>query len=404
MKILIWSKGIELKNCGGPSGYLYNIYDYLLKHPCDNIDFYPLENKYDILIHSKGSIKETIHKLLKKCFGHPFHFILSLRNNYFRHTPLSNNEIELIDQYDYVHIHYLSHYLQSFMGFNNGHTKFILTTHNPEPLIDQIAGENKSEWFLKLFGFRDYFIKREISAYEAADYIMFPVEQSREPYMNRSNLYRRAFDFFEKKKKFFYVPTCLNTTDKIERNDHILDKYNIPEDSLKVCYVGRHSEIKGYDTIQKLAKLIWISNKNVYFIIGGKEGPIKGLRHPNWIELGWVNTQSLLNEVDCFILPNKDTYFDLVLLEVIRQGTPTLLTKTGGNKWFENKTEGLFFYDREDILAAKDIILNLADYKKNGVLLRLMKLNMKFYKDTFDMKYYIKRYISNIKQLSLEGN
>lgn len=399
MKILIWSKGIELKNCGGPSGYLYNIYDYLLKHPCDNIDFYPLENKYDTLIHSKGTIKEIIHKLLKKCFGHYLRFMTSLINNYFQHKPLSNDEIELISQYDYIHIHYLSHYLQSFIGFNNGHTKTILTTHNPEPLIDQISRENKCEWLIKLFRFRDYFIKKEITAYDAADYIMFPVEQSREPYINRSKLYKIAFDFFEKNNKFFYVPTCLNSTVKNENNNHVLDKYYIPEDALKVCYVGRHSEIKGYDTIQQLAKQTWLENINVYFIIGGKEEPIKGLRHPNWIELGWVDTQSLLNEVDCFILPNKDTYFDLVLLEVLRQGTPTLLTKTGGNKWFENKTDGLFFYERDDSLAAKGIIFNLVIMKKNGVLSKLRKSNTEFYRQNFGMDTYINQYISYLKQL-----
>ena len=91
--------------------------------------------------------------------------------------------------------------LQSFMSFENQHTKIILTTHNPEPLIDQLAGEYNSTWMLKLSFVRNYFIKKEISAYERADKIMFPVAEAREPYENRSRLFFNAFRQFEKENK-----------------------------------------------------------------------------------------------------------------------------------------------------------------------------------------------------------
>ena len=398
MKILIWSKDIILKNCGGPSGYLYNIKEYFEKNPCENIDFYPEPYKEAEKIYPIRGWKLKFRNVLK-WIGSPIRFLLCLKKNYYLRRPLSSEDKELLEQYDCVHVHYLSHYLQSFMGFNNGHTRTILTTHNPEPLIDQLAGEYRSEWMLKIPGFRNYFIKKEISAYEASDFIMFPVEQAREPYINRSDIYKKAFEKFE--KKFFYVPTCLNTTEKNVINEHVLDKYQIPKDALKVCYVGRHTSVKGYDTIQTLAKQIWHTNSNIYFIIGGKEQPIRGIKHPNWIELGWVNTQSLLNEVDVFILPNKDTYFDLILLEVLRQGTPTVLTRTGGNKWFEGKTDGLFFYNRNGLTTAKDIILNLYELKQRNEISQLMKSNIEFFKYHFDMSLYINHYLSAINNICI---
>lgn len=52
----------------------------------------------------------------------------------------------------------------------------------------------------------------------------------------------------------------------------------------------------------------------------------------------------LLQEVDVFVLPNRQTYYDLILLEVMRAGKPVLLTTTGGNKHFLGyKDTGLFF-------------------------------------------------------------
>lgn len=396
MKILIWSKDILLKNCGGPSGYLYNIKEYLNANPCESIDFYPVPYTEVLGNLPREGWRLKLRNALK-WLGSPIRFALCLKQNYFSRKPISSEDKDLLDQYDCVHVHYLSHYLQSFMEFDNGHTKTILTTHNPEPLIDQLAGEFRSEWMLKIPGFRNYFIKREIAAYEAADFIMFPVKQAREPYINRSAIYKKAFAKFE--EKFFYVPTCLNTTDKNVTNEYVLDKYHIPEAALKVCYVGRHTAVKGYDSIQTLAKKIWHKNKDIYFIIGGKEEPMKGIKHPNWIELGWVKTQSLLNEVDVFLLPNKDTYFDLILLEVLRQGTPTVLTRTGGNKWFEGKTSGLWFYDKDDLSAAEEIIQNLHRLKSENELIKAMKSNIDFYKHHFDMSSYICQYLYCINNI-----
>lgn len=36
-KILIWDKQLPLENMGGPSGYLYNIHEFLKEHPSEQI-------------------------------------------------------------------------------------------------------------------------------------------------------------------------------------------------------------------------------------------------------------------------------------------------------------------------------------------------------------------------------
>lgn len=396
MNVLIWTKHIELKNVGGPSGYLYNVKQFLDENHCENIDFYPDEYVMPSKNIPKRGFKLKFRNFVK-WLSSPYRFFKCLRTNYFKKIPLTKSDLALISKYDYVHVHYLCHMLQSFMSFENQHTKIILTTHNPEPLIDQLAGEYNSTWMLKLSFVRNYFIKKEISAYERADKIMFPVAEAREPYENRSRLFFNAFRQFEKENKFFYVPTSLGSSDPCLENKHVLDKYNIPSNAVKLCYVGRHNFVKGYDSIQRMARIIWKENPNVYFVIGGKEGPLYGLSDQRWIELGWVHTQSLLNEVDAFILPNKDTYFDLILLEVLRQGTPVILTRTGGNKWFEKKNfDGMFFYERDDLDVAVQCVKNLIVQKNCGKIDGVMQNIRKKFHDTLSMSMYVNSYLSQL--------
>lgn len=39
-KVLIWDLNYVLKNSGGPAGYLYNIREYLLKHPTKDAEIH----------------------------------------------------------------------------------------------------------------------------------------------------------------------------------------------------------------------------------------------------------------------------------------------------------------------------------------------------------------------------
>ena len=244
---------------------------------------------------------------------------------------------------------------------------------------------------------RDWLLKREVEAFDICDYVMYPVAQAREPYENASAIYKDKFS--EINDKFFYVPTALNDITRIEANHHVLDSYNIPQSALRLCYIGRHSEVKGFPFLKEVARRVWNNSPDIYFIIGGKEYPIKGIEDKRWIELGWVNTPSLLNEVDAFILPNKETYFDLILLEVLRQGTPVILSRTGGNKWFEDKgLIGLKFfeYGNEEELFLR--IKEIQQMKLDGELENVKQQNREFCQKEFNMKLYVERYIENVKQ------
>lgn len=397
MKILIWDKGFDLKNSGGPSGYLYNIKKYLDIYPCDQIDFYTdkiVENKKNSSA-SRKQIKKILSSFLMN-FGWG-KFILAIYRSYYKFDGLTLEEKNLVEKYDFVHIHWLSQISESFRNFKGKHTKIILTTHTPEPLIDELAGIYGQTWLLKFFPIvREQWIKKELNIYGLCDYIMFPVAEACEVYTNSSELFKKKFT--EINERFFYVPTALFPTVSPKRNAHILDKYKIPTDALKICYIGRHTKVKGYDTLCSLAMDVWKKESNVYFIIGGKEEPLKGLNDHRWIELGWVDTQALLNEVDVFILPNKDTYFDLILLEVLRQGLPIVLTETGGNKWFKQyDSKGIMFYQYNDCAECASIVMELYEKKRDKELEKMGEANIQFFNRCLTMDNYLNSYIEQLQ-------
>ena len=397
MKVLVWTKNFELKNSGGPMGYCYNVRSYLDENPNECIDFYPLKNSsVGLEKKQKWSLKRHISRILSSC--RYTEFFIVLYRYYIKKIELSKSDYELLQKYDFVHVHLMSEVLQTFQYYK-GKTKVVLTTHTPEPMIDELIGRFNVQILMKFLPFiRNFCLKKEAHAYRSANYIMFPVPDAREPYVNRSKILSKTLDSLT--EKTFYVPTSINRLHECPTNNDLLNKYNIPSGSLRVCYIGRHNEVKGYAFLRKVAKEIW-KKEDVYFIVGGTQAPLKGLNDKRWIELGWVKTPELLNCIDVFILPNKETYFDIILLEVLRQGVPVIISKTGGNKWFASKNmEGIKCFEYGNIDSCVSLIQRIVLQKKNGLLPEIGCSNKEYFCKELSMARYIENYVTSLEKLS----
>ena len=399
MKILIWDKGFHLKSIGGPIGYMYNIHEYIKAHGDNQLYFYS-DVVSDINSNTNGEntgcLKITARILRKIKF---FDYLLFVMSIYHKTGDLSKKDKKLIEEFDFVHVHHLPT-LMKYFSYSNYRQKVIYTTHFPEPLFDEITKSYGYKWILKLFpSVRNFYHKKEADAIRSIGHVMLPVAEAVEVYVNQSDVYRRLFE--DIKEKMFYVPTAIFPEDAIKTNEPLLlDKYNLPNDSLKVCYIGRHNEIKGYDKLQEIARKVWDVLPNTKFIIGGKEEPMKGIKDERWIELGWVNTFALLNEIDVFILPNQQTFFDLILIEVLRQGVPCIISNTGGNKWFEQfNLEGLKIFDYNNVATAVSLVGYFKNAKDNKMLSKLGQSNHKFFVDNLTVGKYISNYINQVETL-----
>jgi len=181
--------------------------------------------------------------------------------------------------------------------------------------------------------------------------------------------------------------------------EQIREKYNIPNDAFVVSYVGRHNHVKGYDLLQKAAEEVWRKEPNVYFLIAGKEFPIRGLRDKKWIEVGWTNIPgNIVNASDVFVLPNRRTFFDLILLEVMSIGKPIIASFTGGNKFVSRQTNGIITFEKENIADLVKKILDLSLLSRDE-LERLGLENKILYNNYYTPEKFALRYRKEVGRL-----
>ena len=395
MKVLIYWKENDLKPTGGPRGYLYNLRRELQKNNITGIDFINIDEKIGLKQKIISKIKEKYNTLPKKVKLKIPVYKRMIFKRAFGNIP--RKSIVDLNDYDIVHFHQaMTMYMvkDSLEKFNG---KVVFTTHCPivsyKEILSSMISEKKYKKNEPKYDRLDVF---DEYAFNRADYILFPVKEAEECYYNTWNKYKEIHD--RNREKYYYIPTGIEPVKIKESSSVIREKYNIPKNAFVISFVGRHNEIKGYYNLKFIGEEILKKNKNVYFLVAGKEAPLKGLNDDRWIEVGWTNDpHSIINSADLFILPNKETYFDLILLEVLSIGTPILMTETGGNKYFKKyNLESLMFY--KDNLEAIDIInkfVNTDDeYRK-----KLRELNKQLFLNNFTTQIFLKNYLEMLNNI-----
>lgn len=422
-KVLIWDN-FELKNNGGPSGYLYNIHEYLKVNPSSQIVFLSdLLSKYnskkDIIVNKQSnnhsSIEQTNKNIEKKhILSRIFHKLRELKRHafYYFNCQKKNvydfcvNQFEAgiqrlpqninINEYDFVHIHFVTQVISFRLVYPDYTGKLILTSHCPCPYIDEILTSMDS-WF-RLFRLRA--LKKECQAYQQADYLLFPCKGAREPY-EKENRIKKIFRSNE--NKFIYVPTSIldlkNNTENIQK----ISTFGIPDSAFVIGYFGRHNIIKGYDILKQLGKELLEKYPNLYFVCAGA-GEIKPLAHNRWIELGFIsNTQELLPQCDLYILPNRETYFDIITLEVLRAGIKIVISNTGGNKYFrelpKEETTDILYFEINKVKSLRKIVEQIIDEKQHNKHKPTPSKNTLLFRKYFTPEHYVKNYIDYIERL-----
>lgn len=386
-KVLIYFDVKELKPIGGPSGYLYNLNEELKKLSIDNIEFLDLEKTLKRKIFDL--IPKKMKKIIKKIFNPKTREIM--KNVFSEKEKLSPVDL---NKYDIIHFHSaLSMYLikDSLINYKG---KVVFTTHCPKVSHKEIIEDLTSKKFYQRNKKKlDNLEIIDEYAFDRADYILFPTEESEECYYNTWNKYHIIKE--KNKEKYIYLPTGIkNVYSKIDKKQ-VREKYNIPNDAFVISFVGRHNVVKGYTFLKDIATNM-LENEKIYFLIAGKEEPISGLKSKNWVEVGWTDDPySIVNSSDVFILPNKETYFDLVLLEAMCLGKQIVLTETGGNKYFKNcNLESLQFCKYGDINNA----IKAIHYFKN-LNTDIGYLNQKLYDKNFTINIFTQNYINILNQI-----
>ena len=382
-KVLIYFPEEKLAPKGGPAGYLNNLKNGLsaVSHDGLEISFYNNSSKS---IEDNSELRSKVPKRLKD-----IRRVYKFKRYLKKKLPPDNSLLT----YDAIHFHRVEDLYFNRELLRDYKGKVILTSHTPcAPYQELIGRLNPSDYrrhkksIDKLVGIEEY-------AFQRADYIIFPCEQAEEPYYNTW----KSYPEIRQKEKYRYLPTgIVGCKAKVSREEY-RQQHNIPRDAFVISYAGRHNEIKGYGDLKRIGETV-LSDKNVYFLIAGREGPLYRLEHERWIEVGWTtDPHSLIAASDIFLLPNQETYFDLILLEVISLGVPVLMSYTGGNKYFEKfGSNALKFYKSID-----EAVDRIKEFREMTEQQRKTAGNSltEIFNSNFTTELFTKNYLDIIKNL-----
>jgi len=339
--ILIYLHRGSLSPRGGPYGVGYYLHEESMKDSNSRIDFLD------------GSIPNG-------CKKNYFRWFIKFIKMFI--WPQEKSEIS--GNYLAVHFHTTMDMYMARRTLKRYKGKVLLMSHTPMPaaLERYEAIRQKVPSWIAGTGLLKLLQKMDKYAFSRADYIVFPCEDAMEPYYSLWPEFESII--LKKKDKVRYITTGITPRHAEKSREVVRQELNIPEDAFVCCFVGRHNKVKGYDRLKELGERLLSQNSNMYFVICGKEDPMKGLNHERWIEVGYTtDPYSYISSSDIFILPNKETYFDLVAIEVLSLGKIIVASRTGGNKYYEkNQVVGVKLYDT--LNDAYDIITKLTTLTK----------------------------------------
>lgn len=315
-----------------------------------------------------------------------------LKINYFSPSLLTND----ISKYDIIHFHSTDALYQAKTSLEKYKGKVILQSHSPEPRGREMFAA-LPRWIKIMFPFLKRGLERmDMYAFNRADYIIFPCPEAEEPYYH---LLRNFEDFHKNKPESFrYLLTGIPMAEAKRGRESILSELNIPSSDFVISYVGRHNQIKGYDILKEIGNKYLNQQPNAWFVCAGNEAPLKGLQNDHWIEIGWTNEpHSYIAASDVFVLPNRETYFDIIMMELLSLGKIVIASRTGGNKYFEKDScPGVFLYDTvDDAIVLLEIIRTMSQDQRN----KLSEGNKNYFKNNLTVEKMYDGYVALLKSL-----
>ena len=385
MNILIYYDEGALKPVGGPSGYLYNLQREMIKQNDSEITF----KKENAITNIKRKIKKYVPQILIKKYQERKNSIPL--SNYIEDIRDESNSghKDVFQKYDVVHFHNTFEMYRMKYDLRDYQGVVLLTSHSPKVYYKEIIEDVISEQdYLEKKNIYDSAEKFDEYAFKRADYIIFPCPGAEEPYFHSWPKYKEIRD----EKRIRYVPTGILPVNCKKTREEIRNELNIPLDATVLSFVGRHNEVKGYDILQDIFSKL----DSVYVVCCGKIGDIQPPESNRWIEVGWTtDPYSYVGAADIYMLPNRETYFDIAMLQTLSIGKCSVISNTGGNKEFTN-TPGVKLYNSED--EAVECIKQFIDMdtKERN---RLENLQRKEFNEKYTIEIFYKKYKETIKKL-----
>lgn len=362
---------------GGPKGYLYNLYqsDEMKNY---DIVFESLSNERDNdsskSISKINKIKIITKKILQKILSVSVISKYFIPNVYDRDLHFSQDIVKKLQGYDVIVFHNLVEFSYWNKFYKKKEQACLVFSHCPTDLTQEyILTNNETHWpiYIKKL-MREYLLKLELEQYEKSDGLICPTEFALEGYFKDYPDYRKAFDKIRKYE-------IISGVKKLKKETQCVNELN-------VTYLGRYHESKGFDMYLEASDL---SKANINWQCGGfGQLDNKIIEYKKVDDLGWItNVEKVFANSAVVVIPNRETYFDLVLLEALSLGKPIVTTYTGGNKIF--KSSASFIICDPTSKAIAESVDKILSYNQEGY----SKDNENLYDQEYSLSCFSKRHI-----------
>jgi len=271
--------------------------------------------------------------------------------------------------------------------------KVVLMSHTPEcPAREwaDVAYHAGGDAHLAEAVFEAYRLRDQL-AFIFADALIFPNREATEPYIATWPGF--ADDFRHKPLHFAESGVMpLGQSLLADPKAHFGQ-----EGRFVISFLGRHNAIKGYDLFCRAGLRFLAQHEDAAILIAGKPEPMTPPVHPRWTEIGWTETpEDVIAACDVFVLPNRLTYFDLVLLEVLSAGRIVLAANNGGSRALAGRSSGIVLFDGEDDLVEKLATIHAMDPDRR----RAMEAdNRRLYERDYTANAFAQRYAAAAKRI-----
>ncbi len=402
---------------GGPTGYLANLKEGLEKRypqKNSNISFAVMEKNNNTNEKNKNFFDQNI---LKNKFFYSIYvncvskqhktdlenykrFLDNVFDSYPNKEIFSKIDIEKVKT---IHVHSVDEVIKikNYLAhIGREDIKVILTCHVPESVgLEYYHGKvEEGYWKGRIKKIYTGWTKIEVEAYKRADILIFPSYEAMYPAMK----YVPTFSEIIKNKDIRFVPTGVEKIKLSTTKEEAKRKYGV-SGKFVLGYLGRHNAIKGYDILKRAAKQVLRENKDMTFLVGGVQGREFGpLKDRRWVECGKVDPKDFLAAVDVFILPNKMTYYDLVLLEVMSCGIPVIVSYTGGNISVKKEIDEIMTY--KNGLAGLIDAIKVMHSKSERERIEIGNALKVAYEDKFTTCKFAENYVNEIEKIHRDYN
>lgn len=383
---------------GGPRGYIANLKKALETGCSDGIAFVTARQSF-LGQFLRGSIIKLMPRLLGyKAFDKIISF-LRFRNYAFPDkrslsetlkTELDGYSFKTITCHNCIDAQTIINYVKE----KKLAAKVLLMSHTPS-----LPSEEYYEMFLPYNKTRAQEARRrwqdfEKKVFKSVDVLLAPSEESFENYA-----LAEYFKNLLTSKSVKFIPTGCDKITPKETKQQLRRKHKI-KTPFVIGYMGRHNYVRGYDILKSAALEILQKRDDITFLIAGqKSSQILPLKHKRWVELGWQEPSEVLYASDIFILPGRQAFFDLILLEAMSAGVPVLASNVSGNKAVYRQTRSIeLFSDAHGCAQKVCAFLDLSKDERNAAGIKTLKA----YENNYSLNAFALNYIELIKEINGE--